>query len=59
MTIYSMEEDETLCKRIGILVYGQFKFLSTSDEIKEKYGYGYEINLQIRKPDNNKLYELP
>ena len=54
-----MEEDETLCKRIGILVYGQFKFLSTSDEIKEKYGYGYEINLQIRKPDNNKLYELP
>ena len=59
MTTHSMKEAETLCKRIWILVDAQFKCLSTSDEIKEKYGYGYEINLQIRKPDNNKLYELP
>jgi ATP-binding cassette subfamily A (ABC1) protein 3 len=58
MTTHSMEEAETLCKRIGILVDGQFKCLSTSDEIKEKYGYGYEINLQIIKPDTNKLYEI-
>ena len=58
MTTHSMEEAETLCKRIGILVDGQFKCLSTSDEIKEKYGYGYEINLQISKPDTNKLYEI-
>ena len=58
MTTHSMEEAETLCKRIGILVDGQFKCLSTSDEIKEKYGYGYEINLQIKKPEINKLYEL-
>ena len=58
MTTHSMEEAETLCKRIGILVDGQFKCLSTSDEIKEKYGYGYEINLQIKKPDANELYEI-
>ena len=58
MTTHSMEEAETLCKRIGILVDGQFKCLSTSDEIKEKYGFGYEINLQINKPDINKLYEM-
>ena len=58
MTTHSMEEAETLCKRIGILVDGQFKCLSTSDEIKEKYGYGYEINFQINKPDINKLYEI-
>ena len=58
MTTHSMEEAETLCKRIGILVDGQFKCLSTSDEIKEKYGYGYEINLQINKPDTNKIYEI-
>ena len=57
MTTHSMEEAETLCKRIGILVDGQFKCLSTSDEIKEKYGYGYEINLQIKKPEINILYE--
>ena len=58
MTTHSMEEAETLCKRIGILVDGQFKCLSTIDEIKEKYGFGYEINLQINKPDIDKLYEM-
>ena len=57
MTTHSMEEAETLCKRIGILVDGQFKCLSTSDEIKEKYGYGYEINLQINSPKINELIE--
>ena len=58
MTTHSMEEAETLCKRIGILVDGQFKCLSTSDKIKEKYGYGYEINLQINIPDINELYKI-
>ena len=53
MTTHSMEEAETLCKRIAIMVDGQFKCLATSDEIKEKYGYGFEINLQI----NNRNYE--
>ena len=57
MTTHSMEEAETLCKRIGILVNGQFKCLSTSDEIKEKYGYGFEVNIQINNPNLNQLYE--
>ena len=58
MTTHSMEEAETLCKRIGILVQGEFKCLDTKDEIKEKYGYGYEINLQINTPDIDDLYNL-
>ena len=58
MTTHSMEEAETLCKRIGILVDGQFKCLSTIDNIKEKYGYGYEINLQIKTPNISDLYQL-
>ena len=58
MTTHSMEEAETLCKRIGILVEGQFKCLSTSNEIKEKYGYGYEINLQIKIPNIKDIYKL-
>ena len=57
MTTHSMEEAETLCKRIGIMVDGQFKCLSTADEIKEKYGYGYEISLQINNPNMQNLYE--
>ena len=55
MTTHSMEEAETLCKRIGIMVDGQFKCLATSDEIKEKYGYGFEINLQINNPNYEEL----
>ena len=58
MTTHSMEEAETLCERIGILVDGQFKCLSTSDEIKEKYGYGYEINLKIKTPNIKDIYRL-
>ena len=47
MTTHSMEEAETLCQRIGILVNGQFKCLGSSNYLKEKYGFGYEINLHI------------
>ena len=47
MTTHSMDEAETLCRRIAILVNGQFKCMGSSTYIKEKYGEGYEINLQI------------
>ena len=57
MTTHSMEEAESLCKKIGILVDGQFKCLGTSDEIKDKFGYGFELNIQIKNPDINKLLE--
>ena len=55
MTTHTMEEAESLCKKIGILVNGQFKCLGTSDEIKDQYGYGFEINLQIKVPDIEEL----
>ena len=58
MTTHSMEEAETLCKKIGILVDGEFKCLGTKDEIKEQFGFGYEINLQINTPDVDYLYNL-
>jgi ABC-type multidrug transport system ATPase subunit len=50
-----MEEAETLCQRIGIMVNGQFKCLGSSNFIKEKYGEGYEINLQISALSNEKM----
>ena len=56
MTTHSMEEAESLCKRIGIIVEGQFKCLGTNDEIKEKFGYGFELNIQINKPEIDKLF---
>ena len=58
MTTHSMEEAESLCKKIGILVDGQFKCLGTSDEIKNKEGFGFELNLQIKEPDVNTLFQI-
>ena len=48
MTTHSMEEAETLCKRMAILVKGEFVSMGKADEIKEKYGYGFEIEVRIR-----------
>ena len=51
MTTHSMDEAETLCKRMGIMVNGEFVCMGKANEIKEKYGYGYEIDVRI-KPIN-------
>ena len=58
MTTHSMEEAETLCEKIGILVKGEFKCLGTCDEIKELFGYGFEIKFQINQPEINDIYEM-
>ena len=58
MTTHSMEEAESLCKKIGILVNGRFKCLGTSDEIKYRYGYGFELNIQIKDPNIPKLFNI-
>jgi ATP-binding cassette subfamily A (ABC1) protein 3 len=54
MTTHSMDEAETLCKRMGIMVNGEFACLGKAYEIKNKYGYGYELNLRI-KPMSEEL----
>ena len=56
LTTHSMDEAEILCKRIGIMIDGEFVCLGTSNEIKNKYGYGYELNIRI-KPLTEKLKE--
>ena len=56
MTTHSMDEAETLCKRMAIMVKGEFVCLGKSGEIKEKYGYGYEIEVRI-KPIPETLFE--
>jgi ATP-binding cassette subfamily A (ABC1) protein 3 len=53
LTTHSMEEAETLCRRMGIMVGGQFKCLGTSQYIKDKYGFGYEIDIRIMNIPSN------
>ena len=55
MTTHLMDEAETLCKRMGIMVNGQFVCLGSSNDIKEKYGYGFEINIRLKPVNNEKM----
>ena len=55
MTIHSMDEAETLCKRIAIMANGEFVCLGKSGQIKEKYGYGYEADSRIKPLTENKM----
>ena len=48
MTTHSMDEAETLCRRMGIMVNGEFVCLGSAQSIKEKYGYGFEIDVRIK-----------
>ena len=53
MSTHSMDEAETLCKKMGIMINGEFACYGKPNEIKEKYGKGYEISIRI-KPNNNR-----
>ena len=58
MTTHSMDEAETLCKRMGIMVNGEFVCLGKASEIKERYGYGYEIDIRIKPLNSKKQNEI-
>jgi ABC-type multidrug transport system ATPase subunit len=45
LTTHSMEECEALCQRIGIMVGGRMRCLGTASHLKERYGYGYQLDV--------------
>lgn len=46
LTTHSMNEAESLCSRIGILIKGKFNDIATPEELKRKYGKGYRITIE-------------
>ena len=58
MTTHSMDEAETLCRRMAIMVNGEFVCLGRAGQIKEKYGYGYEIDIRIKPMEQSKLNSI-
>ena len=58
MTTHSMDEAETLCRRMGIMVNGEFVCMGTANYIKENYGYGFEIDVRIKPIEQKKLYGM-
>ena len=58
MTTHSMDETETLCRRMGIMVNGEFVCLGSAQSIKEKYGYGFEIDVRVMLLSEEKIKEI-
>merc|ERR1712048_211205 len=51
LTTHSMEEAEALCDRLAIQVKGQLRCLGTPMHIRNKYGYGYQLELFVKASD--------
>ncbi|CAF4578630.1 unnamed protein product [Rotaria socialis] len=54
ITSHSMEECETLCNRLVIMVSGEFKCLGSVQHLKEKFGDGYTILIRTNMDTNRK-----
>jgi len=48
LTTHSMEECEALCPRIGIMAGGNLKCLGSAQQLKSKFGQGYQVELKIK-----------
>lgn len=42
-----MDEAESLCSKIGILVNGKFMCFGSPSELKKRYGEGYKITFKV------------
>ena len=47
ITTHAMEEAEALAQKLGIMVQGSFKCVGSTYHIRDKYGSGYEIELNL------------
>ena len=48
LTTHSMEEAEALCSRVAIQVDGRFRCLGSCQEIKNRYGEGFELTIRAK-----------
>ncbi|KOC60391.1 ABC transporter A family member 6 [Habropoda laboriosa] len=47
LTSHSMEECEALCNRLVIMVKGQLVCIGPSQELKQRFGAGYDIHVKL------------
>lgn len=52
MTSHSMAECDMLCDRLAIMAEGKIKCTGNSNELKEKFGGGYKINIKLKNKEN-------
>ena len=47
LTSHNMEECESLCTRLVIMVNGEFKCLGSPQHLKSKFGEGYKLSIRL------------
>ncbi len=57
-TTHDMEEADKLCQRLVIMDRGEIKAEGSPDELKDKYGNGHRIELELKNHDDRLLAEL-
>ncbi|KAJ8686330.1 hypothetical protein QAD02_022124 [Eretmocerus hayati] len=53
LTSHSMEECEILCNRLAIMVDGKFVCIGAAQELKQRFGAGYNIQIKL-EPERSK-----
>ncbi|XP_034941503.1 ATP-binding cassette sub-family A member 3-like [Chelonus insularis] len=53
LTSHSMEECEVLCNRLVIMVRGQLVCVGASQELKQRFGTGYNIHIKLKQDHRN------
>lgn len=53
LTSHSMEECEVLCNRLVIMVGGKIVCIGASEELKQRFGAGYNIHIKLLPDHNN------
>jgi ABC-type multidrug transport system ATPase subunit len=48
LTTHSMEECEALCPRIAIMAGGNLRCIGSAQQLKSKFGQGYQVELKIK-----------
>eukprot|EP00529_Nitzschia_sp_RCC80_P002451 CAMPEP_0113451218 /NCGR_PEP_ID=MMETSP0014_2-20120614/6226_1 /TAXON_ID=2857 /ORGANISM="Nitzschia sp." /LENGTH=1987 /DNA_ID=CAMNT_0000342569 /DNA_START=1298 /DNA_END=7261 /DNA_ORIENTATION=- /assembly_acc=CAM_ASM_000159 len=48
LTTHSMEECEALCPRISIMANGRIRALGSAQQLKNKFGQGYQIEMRCK-----------
>ena len=54
MTSHSMEECDTLCTRLAIMVNGRFMCLGSPQYLKGKFGEGFHLVVRLKQPDRTR-----
>ncbi|EAR92762.2 ABC transporter family protein (macronuclear) [Tetrahymena thermophila SB210] len=58
MTTHTMEEAESLCTKIGILIKGQFVTIGTPQQLRNKYGQGYNITIKLNQQNKDDIKKI-